>query len=40
VDLEAVDFIDLAQNRNRWQAVLNTVIQLWVPEYVGNFLTR
>jgi hypothetical protein len=26
-----VDWIDLAQDRDRWLAVLYTVINLWVP---------
>jgi hypothetical protein len=25
-----MDWIDLAQDRNRWQAVVNTVMNLWV----------
>jgi hypothetical protein len=26
------DWIDLAQDRDKWRAVLNMVIRLWVPE--------
>jgi hypothetical protein len=26
-----MDFIDLAQDRERWQAVVNEVLNLWVP---------
>jgi hypothetical protein len=26
-----VDWIDLAQDRNRWRALVNTVMNLWVP---------
>jgi hypothetical protein len=26
-----VDWIDLAQNRDRWRAIVNTVMDLWVP---------
>jgi hypothetical protein len=27
----SVDWIDLAQDRDQWQAVMNVVINLWVP---------
>jgi hypothetical protein len=26
-----VDWIGLAQNRNRWRALVNLVLNLWVP---------
>jgi hypothetical protein len=26
-----VDWIDLAQDRNRWRALVNSVLNLWVP---------
>jgi hypothetical protein len=29
---EGKDWIDLAQDRARWQALVNTVMNLWVPQ--------
>ena len=34
-----MDWIDLAQDKDRWWAVVNAVMNLWVPLNVGNFLT-
>jgi hypothetical protein len=44
MDLEEVgwggtDWIDLAQDRDRWQALVNAVMNLWFPKNAGNFLT-
>ena len=36
---EGVDWIDLAQDRDKWQAVVNTVKNLQVTSNAGNFLT-
>jgi hypothetical protein len=34
-----MDWIDLARDRDRWWAVVNAVMNLWVRENAGNFLT-
>jgi hypothetical protein len=34
-----VDWIHLDQDRDRWQAPVNTVMGLRVPQNAGNFLT-
>jgi hypothetical protein len=28
---DGVDWIDMAQNRDKWRALVNTVMNLWVP---------
>jgi hypothetical protein len=37
---EVVDWIHLAQNRDQWRTVVNTVMNLRVPQKVVNFSTR
>jgi hypothetical protein len=32
-----MDWIDLAQDWNRWRAVVSVVMSLQVPYYAGNF---
>jgi hypothetical protein len=35
----ALDWIDLAQDRDRWRALLTAVMNLRFPQDAGNFLT-
>jgi hypothetical protein len=37
---QGVDWIQLAQNRDQWQAVWNVIMNLQVPYKAGNFLIR
>jgi hypothetical protein len=31
MDLRGIDWIDLAQDRDQWRALVNAVMNLWVP---------
>jgi hypothetical protein len=31
-----MDWIDLAQDKDKWRALVNTVMNLWVPEKFGK----
>jgi hypothetical protein len=37
---QAVGWMQLAQVRDQWQGLVNTVINLLVPEKEGDFLAR
>jgi hypothetical protein len=34
-----VDWIDLAEDRDQWRALVNTAMNLWVPQNSGKFLS-
>jgi hypothetical protein len=34
-----IDWIDLAQDRDRWRALVNTVMNVQIPYNAGNFLS-
>jgi uncharacterized protein YjcR len=36
---DGMDWIDVAQDRDQWRALVNTVMNLRVPFNVGNFLS-
>jgi hypothetical protein len=39
VEWDGMDWIDLAQDRDQWRALVNVVMNLWVPYNVGKFLS-
>jgi hypothetical protein len=39
IGLDGMDLIDLAQDRDRWKALVNTVMDLRVPQNAEKFLS-
>jgi hypothetical protein len=39
IDWRIVLGSNLVQDRDKWQVLVNMVINLWVPQNAGNFLT-
>jgi hypothetical protein len=39
VGRRGMDWIELAEDRDRWQAIVNAAMKLRVPKNAGNFLT-
>jgi hypothetical protein len=37
---DGIDLIDLAQNRDQWRALVDTVMNLRVPQNAGKFLSN
>jgi hypothetical protein len=37
---EGVDWMHLAQHKDQWQVLVNTIMNLLVPSQAGNFLTE
>jgi hypothetical protein len=40
VGLECFEWMNLAQDRDRWRSVVNAVMSLRVPQNAGNFLNK
>jgi hypothetical protein len=34
-----MDWIDLAEDGDQWRALVNTVMDVWVPQNAGKFLS-
>jgi hypothetical protein len=33
------DWVDLAEDRDQWRALVNMLMNLWIPENVGKFMS-
>jgi hypothetical protein len=40
IDWGSMDRIDLTEDSDRWRALLNMVLNLWVPQNVRKFLSN
>ena len=40
VGCEGMDWIDLAQDKDKWRALVNAAMNFWVPQNAGKFLTE
>jgi hypothetical protein len=36
--MDGMDWVDFAQDRDKWRVLVNTVMNLWVPLDAGKFL--
>jgi hypothetical protein len=36
---DGMNWIDLTQDRDQWRALLSTVMNLWIPQNAGEFLS-
>jgi hypothetical protein len=39
VGCRGIDWFDLGEDRDRWRALVNALMNLRVPQHAGNFLT-
>jgi hypothetical protein len=39
-ETEGVDWMHLARDKYQWQALMNTIMNIWIAKKAGNFLTR
>jgi hypothetical protein len=39
IGCDGMDWIDLAQDRDQWRALVNTVMNIRAPYYAGKFLS-
>jgi len=37
---DGMDWIELAQDRGKWQSLVTEVMNLWGAQYTGTFLSR